>query len=188
MTRIIAWVLALLLTWGGGSQPGWAGLQDDRFDGNIFALYAGNGSLVPPRVSLKEALAVPERPAMLVYYLDDSRDCKVFASTVSQVQRFYGRAIDILPISVDSLVPTDDPDPTNPMRYYRGRVPQVVLLGGKDGENHIILDEIGQVSLNHLDEVLANWFGITPRQPVQVSPQQFNEVNVELAPSPSHPN
>ncbi|NBD32643.1 MAG: thioredoxin family protein, partial [Cyanobacteria bacterium] len=25
-----------------------AGLDDDRYDGNIFALYAGNGSLVPP--------------------------------------------------------------------------------------------------------------------------------------------
>ncbi len=183
MTRFIGWVLVLVLAWGGFASPAGAGLQDDRFDGNIFALYAGNGSLVPPRVTLKQALATPTRPAMLVYYVDDSRDCKIFASTVSQVQRFYGRAIDILPITVDSLLPTDNPDPTNPIRYYRGRVPQVVLLGGKDGENHILLDEIGQVSLNHLDEVLANWFGIPPRQPVPVSPQQFNEVNVELAPS-----
>lgn len=183
MTRLIGWVLVLILAWGGCSQAAWAGLQDDRFDGNIFALYAGNGSLVPPRVTLKEALVTPARPAMLVYYLDDSRDCKVFASTISQVQRFYGRVIDIIPITVDSLLPVDNPDPTNPITYYRGRVPQVVLLGGKDGENHILLDEIGQVSLNHLDEVLANWFGITPRQPVPVAPRQFNEVNVELAPS-----
>ncbi|MEN9214052.1 MAG: thylakoid membrane photosystem I accumulation factor [Gloeomargarita sp. DG02_3_bins_56] len=183
MTRWVGFVLVLLLTWSGFCQPGWAGLRDDRFDGNIFALYAGNGSLVPPRVTLKEALATPERPAMLVYYLDDSRDCKVFASTVSQVQRFYGRAIDIIPITVDSLLPTPSPDPTDPVTYYRGRVPQVVLLAGKDGENHILLDEIGQVSLNRLDETLANWFGIPPRQPVPVAPQQFNEVNVELAPS-----
>ncbi len=183
MTRFIGWILVVWLIWIGYGQPAWAGLQDDHFDGNIFALYAGNGSLVPPRVTLKEALAVPERPALLVYYLDDSRDCKVFASTVSQVQRFYGRAVDIIPISVDSLVPTATPDPTNPIRYYRGRVPQVVILGGKDGENHILFDEIGQVSFNRLDAILANWFGIPPRQPVPVAPRQFNEVNVELAPS-----
>ncbi|MCS7225630.1 MAG: thylakoid membrane photosystem I accumulation factor [Gloeomargarita sp. SKYB31] len=167
----------------GWVQPSWANLQDDRFDGNIFALYAGNGSLVPPRVTLKESLAHPERPALLVYYLDDSRDCKVFASTISQVQRFYGRAIDIIPITVDSLLATEQPDPANPMTYYRGRVPQVVILAGKDGENHILLDEIGQVSFNRIDAVLADWFGIPPRQPVPVVPRQFNEVNVELAPS-----
>jgi hypothetical protein len=183
MKPFIRWILVVWLIWVSYSQPVWAGLHDDRFDGNIFALYAGNGSLVPPRVTLKQTLAVPERPALLVYYLDDSRDCKVFASTVSQVQRFYGRAIDIIPINVDSLVPREDPDPTNPIYYYRGRVPQVVLLGGKDGKNHILFDEIGQVSFNHLDAVLASWFGIPPRQPVPVTPRPFNEVNVELAPS-----
>ncbi|MEN9248893.1 MAG: thylakoid membrane photosystem I accumulation factor [Gloeomargarita sp. GMQP_bins_120] len=180
---ILNGLMVCLLIVFGWVQPAGAGLQDDRFDGNIFALYAGNGSLVPPRVTLKEALAHPERPAMLVYYLDDSRDCKMFASTVSQVQRFYGRAIDIIPITVDSLLPTEQADSTNPITYYRGRVPQVVILAGKDGENHVLLDEVGQVSFNRIDAVLANWFGIPPRQPVPVTPRQFNEVNVELAPS-----
>ncbi|NET54244.1 MAG: thioredoxin family protein, partial [Merismopedia sp. SIO2A8] len=35
-----------------GTPPALAGLDDDRFDGNIFALYGGNGSLVPPRITL----------------------------------------------------------------------------------------------------------------------------------------
>ncbi|MEQ9625976.1 MAG: thioredoxin family protein, partial [Coleofasciculus chthonoplastes F1-TOW-03] len=33
-----------------------AELNDDHFDGNIFALYAGNGSLVPPRVTLADSM------------------------------------------------------------------------------------------------------------------------------------
>ncbi|MBF2098511.1 MAG: thioredoxin family protein, partial [Gloeomargaritaceae cyanobacterium C42_A2020_066] len=53
-----------------------AGLKDDRYDGNIFALYAGNGSLVPPRVTLADALGRPDRATVLVLYLDDSQDCK----------------------------------------------------------------------------------------------------------------
>ena len=44
--------LGLLL---GQSSPAHASLNDDSFDGNIFALYAGNGSLVPPRVTLADS-------------------------------------------------------------------------------------------------------------------------------------
>jgi len=45
---------------------------DDRFDGNIFVLYGGNGSLVPPKVTLAKSLA-GDRPTLLVFYVDDSR-------------------------------------------------------------------------------------------------------------------
>jgi len=34
-----------------------ASINDDRFDGNIFVLYGGNGSLVPPKVTLAKSLA-----------------------------------------------------------------------------------------------------------------------------------
>ena len=54
-----------------------AALDDDRFDGNIFALYAGNGSLVPPRVTLTESMN-QGRPSLLVFFLDDSKDCKKY--------------------------------------------------------------------------------------------------------------
>ena len=51
--RIFALTLLLvgLLAWPMGA---WASLDNDRYDGNIFALYAGNGSLVPPRITLAE--------------------------------------------------------------------------------------------------------------------------------------
>ncbi len=34
---------------GLGSRPAQASLTNNSYDGNIYALYAGNGSLVPPR-------------------------------------------------------------------------------------------------------------------------------------------
>ena len=41
------------------TQPAFAGIDDDRYDGNVFVLYAGNGSLVPARVSLADSLKAP---------------------------------------------------------------------------------------------------------------------------------
>src|ERR687885_837872 len=61
-----------------GAPPALAGLNDDKFDGNIFALYGGNGSLVPPRVTLTDSFN-RGKPAILVFYVDDSSDCKQFA-------------------------------------------------------------------------------------------------------------
>ena len=72
-----------------GPANAWAGLTDDNYDGNIFALYAGNGSLVPPKVSLAQSMKY-EKPALLVFYVDDSADCKRYASVVSQLQAPYG--------------------------------------------------------------------------------------------------
>ena len=55
---------------GLGSRPAQASLTNNSYDGNIYALYAGNGSLVPPRSSLAQALA-DHRTTVVVYYLDD---------------------------------------------------------------------------------------------------------------------
>lgn len=41
--------------------PAMAGLTDDRYDGDIFALYAGNGSLVPPKITLADSLKQKNR-------------------------------------------------------------------------------------------------------------------------------
>ncbi len=92
--------LGMSYFWSPAAQ---ASLQDDRFDGNIFALYAGNGSLVPPRMPLSQAIA-EHRPSLLVFYLDDSRDCKQFASVVSQLQAPYGRAVEFIPVNADTLL------------------------------------------------------------------------------------
>ncbi|MFN6069202.1 MAG: thioredoxin family protein, partial [Pseudanabaena sp.] len=46
----------LLGTVFGNAQPVQAKLTDDSYDGNIFALYGGNGSIVPPRITLDKSL------------------------------------------------------------------------------------------------------------------------------------
>ena len=75
-------------------------LNGDSYDGNIYALYAGNGSLVPPASTLEESLA-EERTAVIVY-LDDSAVSKRFAPVVSELQRLWGRSV-VLPLSTDPL-------------------------------------------------------------------------------------
>jgi hypothetical protein len=44
------------------ASPASANLQDDHYDGNIFVLYGGNGSLVPPRSNLAQSLQI-NRPS-----------------------------------------------------------------------------------------------------------------------------
>jgi hypothetical protein len=102
-------LLSMLLTvliagsfWWTTLAPAEASLNDDRLDGNIFVVYAGNGSLVPVKISLAQSLA-GNTPTIVVYYLDDSRDSKQFAFVVSRIQEYYGRAANILPISVDKI-------------------------------------------------------------------------------------
>lgn len=50
-------------------------LNDDRFDGNIFVFYVGNGFFVFVKVKLKDFLK-NFRFVLLVFFFDDSKDCK----------------------------------------------------------------------------------------------------------------
>jgi hypothetical protein len=49
-----------------GTPPVLAGINDDRFDGNIYVLYAGNGSLVPPKGVIGGILGTEEASASSV--------------------------------------------------------------------------------------------------------------------------
>ncbi len=154
-----------------------ASLNDDRFDGNIFALYAGNGSLVPAKVTLKESLK-SSRPALLVFFLDDSKDCKQFSTVVSQLQEFYGRAADFIPVNVDAMTNFVTDDSTKPAYYYQGFVPQTVLI---DQEGKVILNEKGQVSFEKVDDTFRQVFDLLPRsESVELKRRIVNEINVEL--------
>jgi hypothetical protein len=157
--------------------PALAGLNDDRFDGDIFALYAGNGSLVPPKVTLEEAFK-RQRPALLVFYLDDSRDCKQFATVVSQLQGFYGRVSDFIPMRVDSLPVQAEFSPVEPGYYYEGSVPQTILF---DSMGKVVLNEVGVVSFEAVDDVFREVFDLLPRsQSVPLKRRSVNELTTEL--------
>ncbi len=175
---IAALLVMLVATLGAGIQPASAELMDDRYDGNIFALYAGNGSLIPPRVTLKESLKRGDRPALLVFYIPDSRDCKAYASVVSQLDAFYGRAADFIPINVDAIPQKAAFAPTEPGYYYTGLVPQTVLLN-QSGE--VVLNETGTTPFETIDDEMRVVFDLLPRsKSVELKRRQVNEVNTEL--------
>lgn len=178
-TAILALLLCVVM-WGMVSlnQPAWAALNDDHFDGNIFALYGGNGSLVPPRVTLAQSLQ-RSQPTLLVYYINDSRDCKAYTTVISQLQAYYGRAADFIPIDVDSISPQTSFTASEPGYYYQGLVPQTVLL---DATGEVIFNQAGNVDFAVLDDKFREVFNLLPReQSLELKPRPVNEINVELS-------
>ncbi len=180
LQSLIALVIAFTLSfWLLSASSAQASIDDDRLDGNIFVVYAGNGSLVPPRLSLPETFE-RKLPAVLVYYLDDSSDCKQFAFIVSRIQEFYGRAASIIPVSVDSIPLKSSYRPDEPGHYYQGVVPQTVVLGAN---KKVIYNGKGVVKFEEVDDVLRKEFNLLPRsESVELKVRTFNEFNSELVP------
>ncbi len=176
---LTALMLAVLMAWGLAlaAEPAQAALNTNSYDGNIYALYAGNGSLVPPRNSLAQTLAA-HRPAALIFYLDDDSSSKQFAPVVSELQRLWGNNIELIPMVSDPLQNRPDAGSGDPAHYWKGLVPQVVVLG-KAGE--VLLDASGQVPLENINEAISNATGIPlPEGFLQSSTQSFNELNSEV--------
>ncbi|MEA5514577.1 thylakoid membrane photosystem I accumulation factor, partial [Nodularia sp. UHCC 0506] len=159
-------------------QPALAGLEDDVYDGNIFVIYAGNGSLVPPRQTLAQALE-EHKPVFLAFYVDDSSDCKKYAISISQVQEFYGRAAEIIPIDVDTIPVKETYEPTEPGYYYSGAVPQVLVF---DKSGQVVLNKTGQVPYEEIDDKFRAVFDLLPRtESLPLQRRSFNEFSSELA-------
>ena len=156
-----------------------ADINNDRYDGNMFVVYAGNGSLVPSKLTLKQSLA-RNIPVILVYYLDDNSDSKQFAFLVSRLQEFYGRAASLIPIGVDTILPKDKYEKNEVGYYYRGAIPQTVVL---DETGKKVFDEIGQIKFEVVDDVLREVFDLLPRsESVELKRRTFNQFNSELVP------
>ncbi|MDX2240526.1 MAG: thylakoid membrane photosystem I accumulation factor [Leptolyngbyaceae cyanobacterium bins.302] len=179
--RLGGLILSLLLMVSSGfwfaPSAAIAGLNDDRFDGDIFALYASNGSLVPPRYTLEQAFQ-RQRPVLLVLYVDDSSDCKQYSNVVSRLQEFYGRAADFLAVRVDSLPLRDRPQKTDELFYYTGVVPQTVLF---DATGKPVLNEAGALPFERVDDVFREVFDLLPRsESMTLKRRPVNEINTEL--------
>jgi peroxiredoxin len=156
------------------TSPALASINDDRYEGNIFILFGGNGSLIPPRMDLATSLK-RGKPAILVFYVDDSSDCKQFSGLVSRVQEFYGKAASIIPVSVDSFVEQAQYSPNEPAYYYSGVVPETVIL---DQKGKVVYDGKGQVPFEEIDDVLRKVFDLLPRsESVVLKRRSFNEFN-----------
>ena len=173
LPRVLCCVVALLLM----VSPAQAVLNDDNYDGNIYALYAGNGSLVPPANTLEDTLA-DQRTAVIVYYLDDSAVSKRFAPVVSELQRLWGRGIDLLPLTIDPLQGLQPTGAADPASYWRGQIPQVVVI---DPNGEVVFDQEGQVSLGSINDAISRATGLpAPELPAINQEGSFNEVNIEV--------
>jgi hypothetical protein len=160
------------------TQPAIAGINDDLYDGNIFVVYSGNGSLVPPKESLKQSLQ-EHRPTFLVFYVDDSSDCKKYAINISQVQAVYGRVTEIIPVNVDTIPAKTSYDTKEPGYYYSGRVPQVVIFN-QSGD--VVLNKHGQVPFEEIDDKFREIFNLLPRsESLELKRRSFNEFSSELS-------
>jgi hypothetical protein len=183
LAKLLAALLGLLVLVGGVTglvAPTHAALDDDRYDGNIFALYAGNGSLVPPRSSLAQALQ-DKRVAVVIYYLDDSSVSKRFAPVVSELQRLWGQSIELIPLVTDPLQNRPIEGPADPAGYWNGTIPQVVIF---DANGKVIFDASGQVDVDAINTVISQATGIAmaPRSGNSTT-VSFNELNSEVVPS-----
>jgi thiol-disulfide isomerase/thioredoxin len=159
-------------------QPAFAGIKDDIYDGNMFVVYAGNGSLVPPRQTLAQSIT-EHKPTFLAFYVDDSKDCKEYAITISRVQEFYGKVVEIIPINVDTIPSKKTYAPTEVGYYYSGVVPQVVVF---DQSGKVVLNKQGQVPFEDIDDRFREVFDLLPRtDSVQLKRRSFNEFSSELS-------
>lgn len=167
-------VASLCLT---GGAPALAGANDDFYDGNIFALYAGNGALVPPRINLPQSLA-QKKPTIVFFFVDDSRDCKTSSLPFSQLQAPYGRVANFVPVMADSIPIKDQYETNEPGYYFKGSVPQTVIF---DGEGQVRFDSTGELIYEDADDVFREIFDLLPRdQSVQLRRRPSNELNSEL--------
>ena len=179
--QIVGLTCAALVLWLslGGQPATLAGLTDDNYDGNIFALYAGNGSLVPPKVSLEQSLRYG-KPALVVIYVDDSSDCKKFASVISQLQAPYGRVTNFVPVMADAIPVKASYEPSEPGYYFNDAVPQTLVF---NAAGELVFNEVGTVSYEAIDDVMRQVFDLLPRsESVELRRRSFNEVNTELVP------
>ena len=170
----VALVAALLGVAPAGAR---ASLTNNSYDGNIYALYAGNGSLVPPRGSLEQALA-EHRATVVVYYLDDDAASKQFAPVVSELQRLWGTSIELIPLVTDPLQNRPDRGPADPAHHWRGSIPQVVVFSP---EGRVLLDQEGQVPLAAINDAVSQATGITiPEDFRRSTTVTINELNAEV--------
>ncbi len=149
------------------AMPAWAGIDDDRYDGNIFALYGSNGALIPPRTTLKDSIK-REMPAIVVLYVDDSRDCKQYAPVIASLQARYGIGINFLPYAVDSL---DLQDPDGMGQYYTGQVPRTIIF---NPSGDVVYQSVGKRPITEIENQIRALFDLEPVP--EREEKTFNEI------------
>ena len=177
LNTLAALVLSALLALGLAPGAAIAARDTNSYDGNIYALYAGNGSLVPPRSTLAQAMA-EHRPIVLGFFLDDSAASKQYAVVFNELQRLWGRTAELILLPTDPLQNRKGEGPGDPATYWKGLIPQVVVFN-TDGA--VVLDDTGPVSIDAINAALTKVTGLKPQGDVTLSlNREVNELNSEI--------
>ena len=171
LLRIFSSLLIVLLLF---VNPVFSARDTDSYDGNIFPIYAGNGSLVPPPSTLSESLK-NERTSVMVFYLDDSSTSKQFAPVVSGIKLLWSSSVDLIPLAIDELDNDDQKTYKDPGYYWHGNIPQTVII---DGKGNVLLDEEGQVSFDQINDAITKATGLK-KPDFDLTVKSFNEYNSE---------
>ncbi len=176
MNRIIASFIGLIFLVCISVQPAYSARETNSFDGNIFPIYAGNGSMVPPASSISKSIN-NKRTSVIFYYLDDSATSKQYAPVISGLKLLWTTYIDIIPITTDELEGVNTNNKNDPAYYWHGNIPQVVILNG-DGE--VQLDKEGQIPIDQLNEAISKASGLN-KPDFNITIKSFNEYNSEAS-------
>ena len=171
LLRIFSSLLILFIL---SVNPVHSARDTDSYDGNIYPIYAGNGSLVPPPSTLSESLK-NERTSVLVFYLDDSATSKKFAPVVSGIKLLWSSSVDLIPLSIDELDNDEKKTFEDPGYYWHGNIPQTVII---DGKGNVLLDQEGQVSFDDINDAITKGTGLQ-KPDFDLTVKSFNEYNSE---------
>ena len=116
-----------------------------------------------------------ERTSVLVFYLDDSANSKLFAPVVSGIKLLWSSSVDLIPLSIDELDNDDQKTSNDPGFYWHGKIPQVVIL---DGKGNVLLDKEGQISFDEINNAITKGTGLQ-KPDFDLTVKSFNEYNSE---------
>ncbi len=160
------------------SFPANAARNDNKFDGNIFPIYAGNGSIVPPKTTLKNSLN-NKRTSVLFFYLDDSSDSKAMAPVISGLDLLWRENIDIIALTTDELQNEKDfEEPDKPNFYWNGLIPQTIII---DSNGDVIFDKNGMADFGDLNKLIGKSTGIAVNNNSKFTVEAFNEYNSTIS-------
>tara|TARA_Y100001978_G_scaffold113447_1_gene101195 strand:- start:6685 stop:7230 length:546 start_codon:yes stop_codon:yes gene_type:complete len=152
-----------------------AARNTDSYDGNIFPIYAGNGSIVPPQTNLDEALK-NNRISILFFYLDDSSDSKALAPAISGLDLIWRNNIDIIALTTDEIQEREF-NKNEAGYYWNGLIPQTLVL---DGKGDIKYNKNGKINLQEINKIIAELSGIEFDDAL-FSIESFNEYNSTIS-------
>tara|TARA_Y100001968_G_scaffold330452_1_gene382379 strand:+ start:7435 stop:7989 length:555 start_codon:yes stop_codon:yes gene_type:complete len=153
-----------------------ASRTSDSYDGNIFPIYAGNGSIVPPQTTLRDSIN-NKRISILFFYLDDNSNSKILAPAISGLDLIWRNSIDIIAMTTDELQNKPQKDPKEENFYWNGLIPQTVVI---DGDGNVKYDKNGIIDIDKINKVISEIKGIDYAES-SFSIESFNEYNSRIS-------